>query len=144
VEWFEASEHGGKQRQTSNRYKLNLKRNFPDPPAEGRQTRDKNKEQTARPYDNRDHAALDGAKQGRRVLKILANRIPSNKNFLLEGLTQAFYDRPARTTFVTVAAEPYLRDFIELLPDLTKFVKHETNLETSLAPVPLFFRPKKR
>lgn len=144
VEWYERTERSGKNRQTSNRYKLNLKRNFPDPPPEGRTTRDKNKAQTARPYDNRDHAALDGAKQGRRVLKIIANRIPNNKTHIMEGLTQAFYDRPAKTTYVTVAADPYLRELIELMPDLSKFVRHDTNLETSITPIPLFFRPRRR
>jgi hypothetical protein len=144
VEWYEPDSRTSKMRQTANRYKLNLKRNFPDPIPEGRTTKDKNKQQEARPYDNRDHAALDGAKQGRRVLKILANRIPQHRLHIMEGLTQAYLDRPAKTTFVTVAAESYFRDFLELLPDLSKFVRHETNLETSLTAVPLFFRLKKR
>lgn len=144
VEWYEPTTRDGKSRQTANRYKLNLKRNFPDPIPEGRTTRDRNKKQTARPYDNRDQLALDGAKQGRRVLKILANRIPQNKTHVMEGLTQAFYDRPAKTTFVTVVADPYLRDFIEMLPDLSKFVRHDTNLETSITPVPLFYRFRRR
>ena len=144
VEWYEPTDRTGKNRQTSNRYKLNLKRNFPDPLPEGRKTKDKNKTQAVRPYDSRDDQALDGAKQGRRVLKILANRIPQHKTHVMDGLSQAFYDRPAKTTFVTVAAETYFRDLLEMLPELSKFVRHDTNLETSITAVPLFFRQKKR
>lgn len=143
VEWYEPDSRTSKMRQTANRYKLNLKRNFPDPLPQ-RTLRNRNKQQPIRPYDNRDNTALDGAHQGRRVLKILANRIPQHKSYVLEGLTQAFYDRTKKTTFVTVAAEPYHRDFVEMLPDLTKFVRHETNLETSIMPVPLFYRFRKR
>ena len=143
VDWFEPTERGN-MRQTSNRYNLNLRRNFPDPPPEGRRTKDKNKLQTTRPYDPRDNAALDGAKQGRRVLKIMANRIPQHKTHIMEGLSQAFLDRTAKTTFFTVAAEPYWKEFLELMPDLAKFVRHETNLETSITALPLFFRLKKR
>jgi hypothetical protein len=140
VEWFDPQDRS----QTSNRYKLNLRRHFPDPAPEGRKTRDSNKKQISRAYDSRDFEALNGAKQGRRILKIIANKVPPGQHGLMDGLKEAYLDTRAKKTFVTVDADGYLKEFQYLLSDLQKFVRHETNLDTSLIPVPLFYRQKKR
>lgn len=140
IEWFDPQE---RNRQTSNRYKLNLKKHFPDPPPERATGRDKNKNQTRRPYDQRDHDAIDSAKQGRRLLKILAH-VPHLKPGIMEGLKEAYVDRSRKTTFVTVEADTYMRDLLPLLPDLVKYIRHETNIDTTLTPVPLYYRQKKR
>jgi hypothetical protein len=139
VEWFDQAE---RNRQTSNRYKLNLRQHFPDPVPEGRTTRDKNKAQTARPYDNRDHAAIHGAKAGRRVLSAINKALPNGRRGLLEGMKECFFDAPSKTTFVTVESETFWREILPMLPDLTKFCKHETNLEFNISLVPLFYRQK--
>jgi len=111
VEWFDSGE---RNRQTSNRYKLNLKRHFPDPAPEGRNTRDKNKQQHARPYDNRDFQAITGAKVGRRALVAFKSILPDRYQALLEGLKEAFLDGPTKTLWVTVDADGYMRDFVQL------------------------------
>lgn len=144
VEWFEPTLKADKNRQTSNRYKLSLKQHFPNPTAESRRNKDRNQQQKPRPYDNRDHAALHGAKQGRRILSILANAIPSGNQSLMAGVKEAYLDTRAKTTYVTIDAEGYLRDFLYMQTDLQKFVRHETNLETTLTPVLLYYKSKKR
>jgi hypothetical protein len=141
VEWYEPTQQN---RQTSNRYKLNLRRHFPDPPPEGRKTRDKNKAQSVRPYDNRDHAALQGAKQGRRILQVINKNLPPSKRSIMDGMREAFLDTPSKTTFVTCELEAHYRELMPMLPELAKFITHETNIETRLAVVPLFFRTRKR
>jgi hypothetical protein len=139
VEWFDAME---RNRQTSNRYQLNLKRHFPDPAPEGRKTRDKNKEQTARPYDNRDYAALTGAKMGRRILKSFATMTPAPSTLgpLMEGLREAYLDTSTKTCWVTVDADGYMREFLNLLPDLSLHAQRELKAEFRTYPVALYFR----
>lgn len=142
IEWYDPQE---RNRQTSNRYRLNLRRHFPEPPPEGRRTgRDKNKTQTPRQYDNRDRAALDGARTGKRFLKVLANIPHGNTRLISDGLKEAFFDAAHKTTFVTVDADGYLRELLPLIPDFCKYIHHETAIDTTLTLVPLYYRLKKR
>lgn len=141
VEWYDPQE---RHRQTSNRYKLNLMRHFPDPAPEGRRTADKNPNQKARPYDNRDFAAITGAKAGRRILQIMHYSLPSRLEGLKAGLTEAFLDKPRNTCWVCVQAEGYMKDFLDVLPQLAMKAQQETNLQFGLYPVALYFKSRKK
>jgi len=140
IEWFDPAE---RNRQTSNRYRLNLNRHFPDPP-EARSVNNKNKKQNVRTFDNRDWAAITGAKQGRRILQVIHYNLPTRHAGLKEGLTEAYLDKARNTCWVCVSAQGYMDEFLGLLPQLSMTAQHETSLKFGLMPVALYFKAKKR
>ncbi len=143
VEHFDQAE---RNRQTSNRYRLNLHRHFPDPAPDGklekRKTNDKNPKQVARPYDNRDHAAFNSAHQGKRILRVMhqsLDSLPQKYASLRQGLSEAFIEREKGVCWVCVQAEGYMEDFMEVFTDLSKAARKETHLEFELTPVELYY-----
>jgi hypothetical protein len=143
VERKETFDPNDKNRQTSNRYKLNLRRHCPDPAAEGRKTKDKNPNQTARPYDKRDFQAIDSAKKGRELMRVMNFRaIDLGEHFMVSSVNEAYLME--KILWVWVDNEVAMKKFLELLPELAELARKQSRLEFTVSPVSLYFKNKKR
>lgn len=140
----ETFDENDKNRQTSNRYSLNLKRHSPDPSPEGRKTRDKNKLQTPRPYDKRDFQAITSAKQGRQILSVMHQAALNARvdDLMVISINEAYL--MDRVLWVWVDNQAAMNKFLDHLPDLARLARKQTQLEFEVSTVSLYFKNKKR
>jgi hypothetical protein len=131
-------------RQTSNRYRLNLRRHCPDPAPDGRKTKDKNPDQTPRPYDKRDFQAITSAQQGRRILKAMHHFAIDQglDDTIPQCITEAYLLE--KVLWVWAENEYANNKLIESLPDLSSHARKHTSLEFEIRPIKLYFKNKKR